>query len=363
MSQNENFTITQYSVDRETSYTNSRELSEGVIRIALSDSAWEKIRIFEALEKMYNLETVDECHSFLANQELMQLLRDDKFDFAIVDPWTASGFFLLPQILKVPFAVYTVPTSWHSAIARIPRLPSFTPFFSTDHTDEMTFQQRLFTFVLAALAQVKFALTYHTETLFAQKYLDPNMKTSYNELLSKASLWFIEEDLSLNYPSPHMPNSLSIVNIGDKARPVKPLSQDVEMFLQSSPDPAILVSFGTLFDYVPEFLAREFCDAFRQIRYQVLWKLKNESHCSNVKNVKIMDWIPQNDLLAHDKVRLFITHGGFNSMTETVYHAKPVIVFPMFADQPNTAAFVVSRKVGHSNVFVRVHCQKPNRQY
>ena len=59
-----------------------------------------------------------------------------------------------------------------------------------------------------------------------------------------------------------------------------------------------------------------------------------------------MDWIPQNDLLAHEKVRLFITHGGFNSMIETVYHAKPVINFPIIADQINIAAFVVNRGLG-----------------
>ena len=66
-----------------------------------------------------------------------------------------------------------------------------------------------------------------------------------------------------------------------------------------------------------------------------------------------MDWIPQNDLLAHEKVRLFITHGGFNSMVETVYHAKPIIIFPSIADQPNNAAVVVNRGVWHSNALLR----------
>ena len=51
-----------------------------------------------------------------------------------------------------------------------------------------------------------------------------------------------------------------------------------------------------------------------------------------------MTWIPQNDLLANDRVQLFITHGGFNSLIEAVYHAKPVIMFPIALDQPNNAA-------------------------
>ena len=28
------------------------------------------------------------------------------------------------------------------------------------------------------------------------------------------------------------------------------------------------------------------------------------------KNVKFMSWLPQSDLLAHNKTKLFITHGG-----------------------------------------------------
>ena len=88
------------------------------------------------------------------------------------------------------------------------------------------------------------------------------------------------KNLSLNYPSPHMPNSISIVNIGEKGRPLKPLPGDLESFLQSTTEPAILVSFGSLFDYVPELITQGFCDAFRQLQYQVIWKIKNASHCS-----------------------------------------------------------------------------------
>ena len=278
---------------------------------------------------------------------MIQMLKDDKFQFAIVDPWLATSCYLvIPQMLNIPFAIYSFPTSWMNVIARIPRLPSFTPFISTDDSDEMTFRQRLFSCVMEILAQVNFGLNYELETLFARKYLDPNRETSYPESMSQASLWFIEEDISLSYPHVHMPNSISIAHFGDKARPVKPLSSDLESFLQSSSEPAILASFGSIFDFFPDAIAQELCDAFSQLKYQVIWKLKNESHCTNVKNVKIMDWIPQNDLLAHERVHLFITHGGFNSMVETVYHSKPVLIMPIAFDQINIAAFVVNKGMG-----------------
>ena len=36
-------------------------------------------------------------------------------------------------------------------------------------------------------------------------------------------------------------------------------------------------------------------------------------------NVKFMSWLPQNDLLAHKKTKLFITHGGLNGKFSSHY--------------------------------------------
>ena len=44
------------------------------------------------------------------------------------------------------------------------------------------------------------------------------------------------------------------------------------------------------------------------------------------KNVKIIRWINQNDLLGDNRIKLFITHGGFNSICERIFHGKPMIV-------------------------------------
>lgn len=36
-------------------------------------------------------------------------------------------------------------------------------------------------------------------------------------------------------------------------------------------------------------------------------------------------------------MKLFVTHGGLLSTAETIYHGKPILAIPVFADQLNNA--------------------------
>jgi UDP:flavonoid glycosyltransferase YjiC (YdhE family) len=49
--------------------------------------------------------------------------------------------------------------------------------------------------------------------------------------------------------------------------------------------------------------------------------------------------LPQNDLLALGPhlVRVFLTHGGINSLLEAAYHGVPVVTLPLMADQLDNA--------------------------
>lgn len=141
-----------------------------------------------------------------------------------------------------------------------------------------------------------------------------------------------------------MPNTVSVGDI--MARPGKPLTQDIEEIVANSSKGVIVVSLGSLFDHVPDFITKKFCEAFRNVTFQVIWKLNNPHVCSKLSNVHIIRWMPQNDLLANQNVRLFITHGGFNSVLEAVHHGKPMIVLPIDIDQPANAVAVATKGYG-----------------
>nr|GMC98305.1 7-deoxyloganetic acid glucosyltransferase-like [Ipomoea batatas] len=54
----------------------------------------------------------------------------------------------------------------------------------------------------------------------------------------------------------------------------------------------------------------------------------------------IVDWAPQEKVLAHSSVGGFLTHGGWNSTLESIVEGVPMICWPYFVDQHVNSRFV-----------------------
>ncbi|XP_076058494.1 UDP-glucosyltransferase 2-like isoform X1 [Oratosquilla oratoria] len=164
--------------------------------------------------------------------------------------------------------------------------------------------------------------------------LFPDDMPSLDKMRQKASLLFLNGIRSMEIPKAFVPN---VIHAGGlHLRPAKPLPQDLEDWVQGSGDFGfIYFGLGSVFQTsdMPEKDRRALVRGLGRLKQRVLWKW-NEGHMEDLPpNVRVAKWLPQQDILAHPKIRLFISHGGINSLQEALHHNVPIIGMPMFSDQ------------------------------
>ena len=87
----------------------------------------------------------------------------------------------------------------------------------------------------------------------------------------------------------------------------------------------ILVSFGSVLQasQMSDSLRLMLMNVLGGLKQRVLWKWESHEMKDKPDNVMLSQWLPQQDILAHSKLRLFITHGGQSSAQEALCHKKP----------------------------------------
>ncbi|KAI2660556.1 UDP-glucuronosyltransferase 1A5 [Labeo rohita] len=124
-------------------------------------------------------------------------------------------------------------------------------------------------------------------------------KTSMVEIMSQAALWFMRSDFAFfEFPQPQMPNMVMIGGMATK-KP-KPLSQaPIITFLKKKRE-IIRKSLGEM---------EEFVNGSGEHGFVVLWRNTGPVPQNAPKNVKLMKWLPQNDLWGMDNVQRLVSRG------------------------------------------------------
>jgi glucuronosyltransferase len=99
------------------------------------------------------------------------------------------------------------------------------------------------------------------------------------------------------------------------------------------------MSFGSnaKTSFFSEQIIEDFLEVFSKLKQRVVMKWENKELKGKPENVFIAKWLPQDDILAHQNVKLFISHCGLGSITEARYHGVPILAIPLFGDQPENA--------------------------
>ncbi|KAE9548508.1 hypothetical protein FO519_008284 [Halicephalobus sp. NKZ332] len=290
------------------------------------------------------------CEFVLTDHKNHELLKREKFDVAIVQIYESCGFAVLDILgINKYIATYsgsTMPTI--NSYLGIPQSPSSVPALFSSYTEKMNFFERTGNFIGTLL---EYYMMGQLLIDGSQEAVDEAfMKININEKINNAAFLFLNSDELIDFISPITPKAIYIGALG-RTIPSKPLEQKYLDIFDSTKSGVIYISFGTvvLSKDMPLHLKRAFLEAFSEFPdVNFIWKYENESDdiAKGYNNVFTFSFLPQNDLLDHPKLLAFITHGGMNSITESVIKGIPTIAIPMLGDQNHNAKMLEAKETG-----------------
>ncbi|KHJ96611.1 UDP-glucoronosyl and UDP-glucosyl transferase [Oesophagostomum dentatum] len=231
----------------------------------------------------------------------------------------------------------------------VPTIPSYVPPMPMESHDTMTFYKRTKSFLGHVLTYLFWdRIIVNPEVELFRELVDPAFP-HLNDLAKKCPLVMVNSNELYELPRPTLAKVINIGGLGIQLQQSKPLPEEIENIIARG-EGAVVFSFGSLTPArrMPESWKEAFFKAFKRFPH-IQFFVKYDGDDVNEmlsKNVHLMNWLPQMDLLYHPKTKAFITHAGYNSVQEAIHAGVPMICLALFGDQPKNAK--VTEKLGIS---------------
>ncbi|XP_069839231.1 UDP-glucuronosyltransferase 1A1-like isoform X10 [Dendropsophus ebraccatus] len=278
------------------------------------------------------------CLHLLDDQALIHSLQRSVFDVAVMDPFFPCGPILAEQLhLPSVYFLPKLPCGWDNRAMKCPDMNY------ADVNDVHSFLQRIKTLLFQSIEYIACQQIEKEYAKLASQFLHKEVK--FLELFSRAEILFYRYDSVLETPKPLMPNMVFIG--GHSCDQNQKLTKDFENLVNSSGEHGFVVfSLGSMVSEIPMNKAMDIAEALGSIPQTVIWRYTGKVPSNLANNTHLVKWLPQNDLLAHPKVRAFITHAGSHGIYEGICNAVPMVMLPLFGDQMDNAKRIESRGAG-----------------
>jgi len=313
---------------------------------------------------------LDLSDNTLKNPLMQKMIKDPntKFDIIIIQPFLgAEAGFYLAHKFKAPSAIYFTAQSNMPFISHAigqPFNPSFQQFPMLAYSGEMNFVQRaLNTFATFMFEHVFMNIIIHNgvEALL-DKHFPGEIRPSIMEMQRNVSLAMsFGHPLILDGWSPMLPNYVQLGMMNCRPGKAFPPQDEIGQFLANSKNGVVYVSFGSVIrgSLMTPQNQRILLKVFGRFpQYDFLWKWDQDTMDGKPDNVLLSKWLPQQDVLAHPKLKVFVTHAGQSSFQETLCHQKPVVAIPVTGDQPINAKEAERLGIGISHPYLEMNEKK-----
>ncbi|TKR63025.1 hypothetical protein L596_026910 [Steinernema carpocapsae] len=295
----------------------------------------------KALMDMVTKIHAEQCEFTLQQKDVMEQLKKEKFDLGISEIFDLCAMGIYEEI-GIEKHVLFGGMIWEKIADMFgaPNLPASVPGLFNDVDNKMGLLGRA-----GNLLKVEFSKWWLNSMKTggeqaAERAL--GRKIDFDEKLAQASFVITNADPLLDFPRPI---TEKFVNIGGLCVPKpKPLDAYWEKVVTER-KATVLLSFGSVAQSfsMPEEMKKAILETFKRFpEVTFIWKYEKDEDevAKGYPNVVTNKWVPQNDLLNHPNLKVFITHAGMNSIGEVSRRGVPVITIPLFGDQQRNAAQV-----------------------
>ncbi|XP_013100181.1 UDP-glucosyltransferase 2 [Stomoxys calcitrans] len=270
---------------------------------------------------------------------------DTKFDLIIAGVFMNDYQLGVAAKLKVPIVLSWMgpPTVMTDGMVGNPPEISYVPNMNmaVKVGEKMTFMQRISNFFMNGFFKVIMTLLdIRMNNFYKNLFPTDGSFPSLSDMKKNVSLVFCNSHFSEGPVRPNVPAVVEIGGIQVKDKP-DPLPKDIANFLNGANDTgAVLFSLGSNLkgsSIKPETATYIF-NVLSKLKQKVIWKWEDLEHTPGKSpNILYQKWMPQDDILAHPNMKLFITHAGKGGVVEAQYHGVPMLALPVFADQHGNA--------------------------
>lgn len=283
----------------------------------------------------------------LGMPEIQELVRnpptDPPYDLVLVEIFGAHCYAALGHVLKVPVVGVSsaVLYPWSNDMVANPENIGFVPNNLLAYPQHMNFWQRLWNFVHAMHNKWYFNYLTTAQTEIIRRHLGPEIP-DIRELENNMSMVLVNSHISMNGIKPMTPAVIEVgglhVQTDEMPEDVIKLPASLEKWMNESTDGFLYFSFGSMvkIESFPAHHLKIFYNSLGKIApVRVLMKIPEPSLLPPglPKNIHILPWIPQVEVLKHRNIKAFITHGGLMGTQEAIHYGVPMIGIPLFGDQ------------------------------
>nr|AVT42209.1 UDP-glucuronosyltransferase 40AH1 [Lissorhoptrus oryzophilus] len=271
----------------------------------------------------------------LTHNETRRLIENNKHFDAVLVEWLFPTMAAFGAYYKAPIIGVSSLGAPSVALDTLgnPSHPLVSPDYNLPLTRDMTFRERLMAVLYAVYVKLYYDMAVlPREDAQIKKYLSPDLPY-LGDIEKNISVLLLNRNPVFHRIMPFNPTTIDLGGI--KYSTVKQeIQPDLKKFIESSKEGTILFSLGSYVksDFLPNNTIEAVKKVFKSLPYNFVWKWGEEDMEGKPENVFISNWIPQVAVLEHPNVKLFITHGGLQSLEETIAAHKPIIGIPFQSD-------------------------------